>query len=100
MEFTIAGRHQLEITDAIRQYAQDKTAKLPRYYDRIQQVDVTAGRKDSHRYEVELIVKADGTDPFIARDAGEDLYASIDAAVDKMERQLTDHKNRERDHKH
>lgn len=100
MEFTIAGRHHLEITPAIRQYAQDKTGKLPRYYDRIQQIEVIAGRKDSHSHEVELIVNVDRHDPFVARDSGDDLYACIDGVVDKMERQLTDHKNRVRDHKH
>jgi len=100
MEITISGRHHLEITPAIRQYATDKVIKLPRYYDRIQGVEVIAGRKDSHSHEVEIIVSVERSDPFIAKDSGADLYACIDGAADKMERQLSDHKNKIRDHKH
>ena len=39
MLFTISGRH-LEITDAIRSYAEEKTSKLPRYYNSITSVEV------------------------------------------------------------
>lgn len=100
MEITISGRHHLEITPAIKQYATDKVSKLPRYYDRVQKIDVVAGRKDSHSHEVEIIVVVEHADPFVARDSGSDLYACIDGVTDKMERQLTDHKSKVRDHKH
>lgn len=100
MEITISGRHHLEITPAIKQYATEKVGKLPRYYDRVQKIDVVAGRKDSHSHEVEIIVTVEHADPFVARDSGSDLYACIDGVTDKMERQLTDHKNKVRDHKH
>ena len=98
MEIVVSGRH-LEITDAIRSYATEKVSKLPRYYDRIQKIDVVAGRKDSHSHEVEVIVTAEHASPFVARDSGPDLYACIDGVTDKLERQLTDHKSRVRDHK-
>lgn len=98
MEITIIGRHHLEITPAIRQYATEKVSKLSRFFDRIQRVDVVASCHDSHNHEVEIIVSVEHSDPFIARDKSSDLYASIDAASDKLERQLTDHKNKVRDH--
>ena len=101
MEINVIGRH-LEITPAIREYAQQKMAKLPRYYDRIQSVEVVADRADHHdeHYAVEIIVQVDRTDPFVAKVAGRDLYACIDASVDKLERQLTDHKEKLRNRKH
>jgi putative sigma-54 modulation protein len=99
MDIIVSGRNQFEITPAIRQYAMDKMSKLPRYFDRIQKIDVVAGRNDSHSHAVEAIVTAEHTSPFVARDAGNDLYACIDSVTDKLERQLTDHKSKLRDHK-
>ncbi|MCC7145525.1 MAG: ribosome-associated translation inhibitor RaiA [Phycisphaeraceae bacterium] len=98
MEVTISGRH-LEITEPIREYAAGKMAKLPRYYDRLQAVQVVA-EKNEHQFMVEVRVQADRHDPFIAKESGTDLYACIDATVDKLERQLTDHKDRLRNRKH
>ena len=39
MLFTISGKH-IEITEAIREHAREKTLKLPKYYDSINQVEV------------------------------------------------------------
>jgi putative sigma-54 modulation protein len=100
MEIIVSGRNHLEITPAIRQYATDKLGRLPRFFDRIQKIDVVAGRHDSHSHEVEVIVTAEHASPFIARDSGGDLYACIDNVISKLERQLTDHKSKIRDRKH
>lgn len=91
MEIRVSGKH-LEVTPAIRQYANDKVLKLPRYYDRITLMSVVVDKIDNHTVEVEIIVEAEHTAPFVAKVKGPDLYAGIDAAVDKLERQLTDHK--------
>lgn len=98
MEITVSGRH-IEITPAIRQYATDKVSKLPRYFNRVQQIAIVADKRDNHTFEVEIIVEAEGHDRFIAKTSGPDLYAGIDAAVDKIERQLTDFKDRVRNRK-
>ncbi|MHC4367568.1 MAG: HPF/RaiA family ribosome-associated protein, partial [Planctomycetota bacterium] len=37
--FTITGKH-IEITEAIRAHAEEKTAKLPKYYNSITRVEV------------------------------------------------------------
>ena len=39
MLFTISGKH-IEITEAVRKHAQEKTSKLPKYYSSINQVEV------------------------------------------------------------
>ncbi len=98
MEITVTGRH-MEITEPIRQYAQEKVGKLPRYFDRVQAIDVIAVKVDRN-HELEVIVRAEKTDPFICRITGPDLYACIDEAVNKLERQLTDHKDKLRNRKH
>ena len=92
MEIVVTGKH-LEITPAIKQYATDKASKLPRYFDRVQLIEVLAAKSDNHHeHEAEIIVHIEHADPLVGRAQNSDLYACIDAAVDKLERQLTDHK--------
>ena len=98
MEFKISGKH-LEVTDPIREYAQHKTSKLHRYYDRIQSITVVVDQHD-RQFDVELIVDVEHHDPFISRELGDNLYACVDKAIDKAERQLTDHKEKLRNRKH
>ena len=99
MEITISGRH-FEVTDAIRQYALDKVSKLPRYFNRILEIEVRIDKPANHNNEVEVIADVEQHDDFIAREKGDDVYACIDQVTDKMERQLTDHKERLRNRKH
>ena len=98
MEITVSGR-RIEVTDAIREYAENKVGKLPRYFDRIEAIEVIVDRRDNHSYNVEIIVKAEHVDPFVGTCAGDDVYACVDDVVEKLERRLTDHKSRLRDRK-
>jgi len=99
MEITVSGKH-LDITDPIREYAEQKVQKLSKYYDQIQNVEVIADKAQSNEYEVEIIVHVGHHDPFIATRRGDDLYATIDQAQDKLERQLSEHKQKVKNHKH
>lgn len=98
MEIKVSGKH-LEITDAIKDYAVNKAAKLPRYFDRVQSIEII-GDRVAETFEVEIIVEVEHHDSFVARAKGGDLYACIDEVVDKIERQLTDHKGKLRNRKH
>ena len=99
MIITVSGRH-LEVTPAIHQHARDKAEKLLKYYDRIQEIEVILdGSADKHK-RVEMIVKAEHRNMFMATVDGEDLYACIDLTVHKLERQITEHKDRFRNRKH
>lgn len=91
MNLTVTGRH-LEITPAIRDYAAKRLSKLPKYFDRLRSIDVIATCHNHNRYEIEVKAVADRAEPFLAKVQSNDLYACIDQAVDKLERQLTDHK--------
>ena len=97
MQISVTSRHG-PITDAIRQYAEKKVAKLVRYYDRVQAIEVVFDR-ESVQYTAELIVSTE-RQRFVASEFGEDPYAALDLVVDKMERQLTRHKERFRNRKH
>ena len=98
MDFKISGRH-VEITPAIREFAQKKTDKLHRYYDRIQEITVVVDKRDNH-FDVEILVEIEHHDPVVARHTGDDVYACIDQNIDKLERQLTDLKEKLRNRKH
>lgn len=99
MEITINGKH-LEITEPIRSYTEGKIEKLPRYFDRITAIHVVASNHDTHSFEVEIITHVEGHEHFVATAKAEDLYAAIDAVLDKMTRQLSEYKERLRNHKH
>jgi putative sigma-54 modulation protein len=99
---TITSRH-MEVSAALKAYAEQKTSKLTRYYDRIQEIEVVFDNakdnaKDAMR--LEMIVSAEHRNMFIAHDNGADAYACIDGCIDKLERQLSDHKKKFRNRKH
>jgi len=97
--FTLTGKH-LEITDAIREHVQNKTDKLPRYYNNISNIEVVIDGNEGGKQSVEVIVRGDGGDIFIGKEIGEDTYACIDIAVHKVERQLRRKKEKQRNNKH
>lgn len=98
MQTTISSKH-LDVTPAIAQYAEKKTTKLRRFFDRIQQIDVVIA-KARNGYTVEIITDVEHHKPFVATAEDSDMYACIDLGVDRASRQLKDHKSRVRDRKH
>ncbi len=98
MEIIVSGKH-LDITEPIRAYAEEKAGKLTRYYSQIKSIEVIADKSQGTQFEIEMIVHVDRHDPFIAKSRGEDLYATIDQTQSKLERQLTDHKEKVKSHK-
>lgn len=96
MRIEVVGRN-LEVTDAIRQHAEGKAQKLPKYFDGIQQITFRISREDhQHKgsFGVELVVDVEKHDDFVSHATAEDLYAAIDAAIQKSSRQLTDFKEK------
>ncbi len=98
MQINVTSKH-MDITDSIEEYAEKKCDRLTRYYDRISGIDIVVD-KPSREFEVELITHVERHDPFLGTSRGDDIYACIDDVVDKVTRQLTDHKERTRNHKH
>jgi len=98
MQVNVTGK-QIDITEALQQHADKKCDRLDRYYDRVKSVDVLID-KPNHEFEVEIVSHVDGHDPFISSCRGDDVYACIDESVDKLSRQLSDHKEKIRNHKH
>lgn len=92
---TITGRN-LVVTDALRDYVFEKIAKIERFSQRIIDVAVAIDtQKLEHR--VDIVVKVDST-KINAQACTDNMYASIDKAVDKLEAQLKKYKNKLHDH--
>jgi putative sigma-54 modulation protein len=89
----------MDVSTSLKAYAEQKSNKLTRYYDRIQEIEVVFDNaKDAMR--VEMIVNAEHRNMFIAHDTQESAYACIDGCIDKLERQLSEHKKKFRNRKH
>ena len=90
----------MEITDAIRSHAEEKTSKLAKYYNSINQVDVVIDGNEGGKTSVEIIARAEHSNVFVATERGENAYKCIDVAVHKLESQLRKKKTKERNNKH
>ena len=99
MLFTITGKH-IEMTEAMREHAEQKTAKFPKYYSSITRVEVIIDGSDGGNISVEIIAKGEHSNIFVVTEAGDDAYQCIDLAARKLERQIKRKKTKERDNKH
>lgn len=98
MQIVVSARHG-DISDEVKKYAERKTEKLLKFFDKIQEIEVVLDR-DSAKARVEVIVNAEHGNVFVASETDEDYFAAIDLTVDKMGRQLTRHKEKHRNRKH
>jgi ribosomal subunit interface protein len=77
-----------------------RTSKLPRFYNIINQVEVIIDGKEGGNTAVEVIARAEHKKVFVVKEKGGDVYACIDLAVHRLEQQLRKRKTKERDRKH
>ncbi|WP_106420496.1 ribosome hibernation-promoting factor, HPF/YfiA family [Salinicola tamaricis] len=91
MQVNVTGHH-VELTDALRDYVNEKLARLERHYDNITNVQVTLSI-EKERQQAACTLHAAGGD--IHAEASDiDMYAAIDALTDKLDRQLVKHKEK------
>lgn len=91
MQINITGHH-VELTPALREFVEKKFSKLERYFDQIVAVHVTL-TVDKLRQIAESAISVSGGE-IHAKSDSEDMYASIDQLMDKLERQLIKHKEK------
>lgn len=97
MQVAVTFRH-MEVSDPIRDYAEEKVARVKKYIDEPidAQVVLSVARKIRHKAEVTLVAK--GITIKGSEETG-DMYAAIDAVVDKIERQLKRYREKLKNHK-
>ena len=86
MNITITFRH-MDATDAVKAYATEKVAKLQRFLRTPMKGQVTLSCQQDRLHSVEVDIHA-GHAHFHAHETCEDMYASIDKVIDKIERQI------------
>lgn len=96
MQIIIAGHH-IEVTDSLKAYVESKFERLERHFDKVTDVHVILSVE-------KLVQKAEATlqlsgAKIFAEDHQEDMYAAIDALVDKLDRQILKHKEKISSHR-
>lgn len=93
MNFSIRGQ-QIEVTDALRDYVDKKLSRLDKYFDAPPTSDGTVTLSVVRGlHVVEVTIPLTGV-VLRAEDRSEDMYASMDAVADKLERQIRKHKTK------
>jgi putative sigma-54 modulation protein len=91
MNLNLTGHH-VEITPAMRDYVTSKLSKITRHFDHV--IDVTVILSvEKLQQKAEANVHVRGRDIFVETE-GADMYASIDSLVDKLDRQILKHKEK------
>ena len=95
MQISITGHHVV-VTDSMRAYVHKKMDRIVRHFDHLIDVHfVLSVEKLRHRAEATL--KVSGGDIHADAEA-EDMYAAIDALVDKLDRLVKKCKEKTTDH--
>lgn len=88
----ITARH-VEINDRVRQYAEDRTAKLERYYDGIVSAHVILSKDNSPAEKKTAEINIDVYQKRLSADDAADTYEqAINQCVDHLRRQLEKYK--------
>ena len=99
MQINVSGHH-VEITDALRNYVNEKLSRLERHFDKVGNINVIL-TVENVRHKAEASLHLSGHDIFAeATDADENMYAAIDALADKLDRQVKKHKEKLTNHLH
>jgi len=91
MNLQITGRH-MDITPAIRDYVTGKFGKINRHFDHVIDIIIILS-VEKLKQKAEATIHISGKDVFVECE-DENLYAAIDALVDKLDRQVIKHKEK------
>ena len=91
MNVTVTGRH-MEMTDALKSYINTGLGKLTTHFDKVIDADVILDVQ-KHRHIAEINLHANGLRVHGKEDSS-DMYASVDAVLAKLEKQIRKFKER------
>ena len=91
MQVTISGQH-VEITDTLREYIRRKLTRIDRHFGPVPSSHVVL-HVARNRHRVKTTVHSKGTQ-WHATVEDKDMYAAIDRALDKLDRQAIKHKEK------
>jgi putative sigma-54 modulation protein len=97
MNLNLSGHH-LEITPAIREHVLSKIGKVKRHFDNVIDVNVILS-VDKLVQKAEANVHLSGRTIFVEADDA-NLYVAIDSLVEKLDRQILKHKEKNSARRH
>lgn len=95
MQMNITFRH-IDPIDSLKNYAREKVERVNKYLDRATEANVVLSL-ERHLHHADISIHS-GTYILRGREKSEDMYASIDLAMDKIERQLKRYKEKLKGH--
>lgn len=95
MQVSITGRH-VELTEPLKDYVHEKLQHLKHSFDHVVDVHVVLS-VEKFRQRCEVTMQASGMNIHGSHET-EDMYASIDGVVDKLNRQLKRYRSKLRKH--
>ena len=97
MNLSINGRH-LDVTPAIREYVTSKLGRVLRHFDHVIDTQVILS-VEPVQHKAEVTMHLPGKDIHCEAQA-ENLYAAIDALIDKTDRKVIQYKDKQQNHAH
>jgi putative sigma-54 modulation protein len=91
MQIDVTGHH-IDITPALKDYVTGKFDRLVRHLDKVTSAHVILS-VEKLRQKAEATINLNGATLF-ANSEEEDMYAAIDALIDKLDRQALKHKEK------
>ena len=98
MKLTVRG-NKLEVTDSIRNYVEEKLGKLHKYFEEADEINANVLFRIQGKNQIVEVTVPIKKYILRAEEANEDLYASIDLVVEKLERQIRKNKTRIKERK-
>lgn len=100
MKIDISGRH-MDVTEAMQDHVRAKLDRVEKHFpDGVQNAHVILAM-EAGQYLCEMVIPAAKRHQMIGKATDlNDMYAAIDAAADKLTRQITRFKERLKDHRH
>ena len=96
MQVSVTFRH-LDPSDSLKDFAREKVTRVQKFLDQASEAQVILSI-EKHLHHAEVLLHSG---PFFLRskEKSDDMYASIGAATEKVERQIKRYKGRMRQHK-
>jgi putative sigma-54 modulation protein len=91
MKIIVTGRH-IEVTPALKGYAEKKIQRFDRYLSNIAEAIVTI-TVEKYRHKAEVLLKVNGV-LIQAEGITGDVYSSLDEVAEKLERQIKKYKEK------
>lgn len=91
MNINVRGKN-IDITPALREHVAKRLGRVTRFFEQLKEVNVIL-KVEKGRHIIEVTIPLNGI-TLRGEESSLDMYASIDMVVDKLEKQLSKHKEK------